>query len=69
MNALRRAEDQRDRAARDLQVAILEFLAASGRLRVEPDGTLLPIPGMRLQEENEKKSVSVNPDLIKQTNS
>lgn len=46
VNALRRAEDQRDRAARDLQVAILEFLGASGRLRVNPDGTLLPIPGM-----------------------
>ncbi|MDG2029717.1 MAG: TolC family protein [Phycisphaerales bacterium] len=69
VNALRRAEDQRDRAARDLQVAILEFLAASGRLRVEPDGTLLPIPGMRLQEEDEEKSVSVNPDPIKQANS
>ena len=47
VNALRRAEDDRDRAARDLQVAILEYMAASGRLRVKPDGTLLPIPGMK----------------------
>ena len=47
VNALRRAEDQRDRSARDLQIAILEYLSASGRLRVNPDGTLRPLPGMR----------------------
>jgi hypothetical protein len=69
VNALRRAEDQRDRAARDLQVAILEFLAASGRLRVEPDGTLLPLPGMGLEEENEENSVSMNPEPAEQANS
>ena len=46
VNALRRAEDQRDRSARDLQIAILEYLSASGRLRVNPDGTLRPLPGM-----------------------
>lgn len=51
VNALRRAEDQRDRAARDLQVSILQYLNASGRLRIQPDGTLLPIPGMVMEEE------------------
>ena len=57
VNALRRAEDQRDRAKRDLQVSILEYLNASGRLRVKPDGTLLPLPGMRTEEEEESISL------------
>ncbi len=50
VNALRRAEDQRDSAARNLQVAIIEYLGASGRLRVRRDGTLIPLPGMRNTE-------------------
>ena len=50
VNALRRAEDQRDRAARDLQVAILQYLTASGRLRVDTDGNLKPIPGMKNEQ-------------------
>ena len=50
VNALRRAEDQRDRSARDLQVAILQYLAASGRLRVDTDGNLKPIPGMKNEQ-------------------
>ena len=50
VNALRRAEDQRDSAARDLQVAIIEYLGASGRLRVRRDGTLIPLPGMNNTE-------------------
>ncbi|HAW95534.1 MAG TPA: hypothetical protein DCX60_04590 [Phycisphaerales bacterium] len=50
VNALRRAEDQRDSAARDLQVAIIEYLGASGRLRVRRDGTLIPLPGMKNTE-------------------
>ena len=69
VNALRRAEDQRDRAARDLQVAILEFLAASGRLRVKPDGTLLPLPGMRIQTEKDENSISMNPEPTGPANS
>ena len=51
VNALRRAEDQRDRAKRDLQVSILQYLNASGRLRVQPNGELLPLPGMEVEEE------------------
>lgn len=50
VNALRRAEDQRDRATRDLQISILQYLNASGRLRVKPDGTLLPLPGMKIED-------------------
>ena len=50
VNALRRAEDQRDRSARDLQVAILQYLGASGRLRVDTDGNLEPIPGMKNEQ-------------------
>lgn len=50
VNAFRRAEDQRDRAARDLQVAILQYLGASGRLRVDTDGNLKPIPGMKNEQ-------------------
>ena len=69
VNALRRAEDQRDRAARDLQVAILEFLAASGRLRVNPDGTLLPLPGMRIEAKDEENSISMNPEPAGRANS
>ena len=50
VNALRRAEDQRDRSARDLQVAILQYLGASGRLRVDTDGNLKPLPGMKNEQ-------------------
>ena len=50
VNALRRAEDQKDSAARDLQVAIIQYLGASGRLRVRRDGTLIPLPGMQNTE-------------------
>ncbi len=40
------ARDRRDRAARDLQVAILDYLLTTGQLRVQPDGQLQPLPGM-----------------------
>lgn len=43
----REAEDQRDRAQIDLQVAILAYLLSSGQFRVSPDGLLMPIPGLR----------------------
>jgi outer membrane protein TolC len=63
VNGLRRAVDDRDRASRDLQVAILEYLSASGRLRVRPDGTLLPLPGMQASEEDapeETEPIQIN---------
>ena len=46
--------------SRDLQVAILEYLSASGRLRVRPDGTLLPLPGMQAAEEDTPQETESN---------
>ena len=40
------ALDVRDGAARDLQVAILGYLLATGQLRVNADGSLRPLAGM-----------------------
>lgn len=42
------ALDNRDRALRDLQQAILAYLRLSGQLRVAFDGSFLPIAGMSL---------------------
>jgi outer membrane protein TolC len=38
-----RAQDARDLALRDLQIAILEYLLSTGQLRVERDGSLMPL--------------------------
>lgn len=46
--ATQAARDDFDRAQRDLQVAILQFLLTSGQLRVEPDGLIRPLRGMEL---------------------
>jgi outer membrane protein TolC len=46
VDALLRAQDQLDRAKRDLQVAILRYLLQSGQLRVSSDGTIQPLRGM-----------------------
>lgn len=46
----RRAEDQRDRAAVDLQVSILAYLLATGQFRVQENGMFMPLPGMRVVE-------------------
>jgi outer membrane protein TolC len=43
---LNQAEDVRDRALRDLQLAILRYLLDTGQLRVANDGTLQMLPGM-----------------------
>ncbi|MGH7290129.1 MAG: TolC family protein, partial [Myxococcota bacterium] len=43
---LNQAEDARDQAARDLQLAILGYLLETGQLRVAADGTLQMLPGM-----------------------
>ncbi len=48
-NALARARDRRDSAARDLQVAILRYLLETGQLRVDPDGHLQPLRDMPLK--------------------
>jgi outer membrane protein TolC len=70
VNALRRAEDQKDSAARDLQVAIIQYLGASGRLRVRRDGTLIPLPGMQdtegktLDEDTEEMEEADRSDFV-----
>lgn len=45
-DALLDAENARDRAITDLRNAILEYLQTTGQLRVKPDGTFDPPPGM-----------------------
>lgn len=45
-NDLREAERARDQAKTDLRNAVLDYLLASGQLRVRRDGTFEPLPGM-----------------------
>jgi outer membrane protein TolC len=45
-NALRDAENARDRAVNDLRNAVLDYLLSTGQLRVARDGTLEPLAGM-----------------------
>lgn len=40
------AEDNRDTAIRDLRIAILDYLLATGLMRVDRDGQFEPLPGM-----------------------
>ncbi|MCL4209470.1 MAG: TolC family protein, partial [Phycisphaerales bacterium] len=47
-DGLTRAENDRDRADRDLQVSILEYLLQTGTLRVNSDGTIRPLQGMTI---------------------
>ncbi len=46
-------ENALDNARRDLRVAILEYLLATGQLRVGPEGLLLPPSGMDIRFERE----------------
>lgn len=50
VTGLRDAEDARDGAKRNLQVAILNYLNAVGVLRVTPEGLLQPLPNMPVGE-------------------
>lgn len=45
-NAIRDAERARDQAKTDLRNAVLDYLLATGTLRVRRDGTFQPLPGM-----------------------
>ena len=54
--AMQAARDDYDTAQRDLQVAILQFLLTSGRLRVEPDGLIRPLAGMKLGDRRSSDS-------------
>jgi len=46
------AQDAYLQARRDVQIAILLYLLDSGQLRLEPDGTILPLNGMELREDD-----------------
>ena len=50
VSGLRDAEDGRDRAKRNLQVAILNYLRSAGLLRIDPNGRLQPLPDMPVGE-------------------
>lgn len=43
---LLQSENDRDDARRDLRISILEYLLATGMMRVERDGQFQPVPGM-----------------------
>ncbi len=47
-NELLNARNTRDRAIRDLRIAILEYLRTTGQLRVARDGQFQPLRGMRV---------------------
>jgi len=47
-NELLVAQDARDSAKRDLEVAIIRYLLQTGQLRVTPEGLLKPLQGMTL---------------------
>jgi len=49
VDRLLRAQDQRDSARRDLQVAILGYLLDTGQLRVDENGRIIPLQGMELR--------------------
>ena len=49
IRSLRSAEDGRAQAFRNLQISILQYLLGSGQLRVQPDGMMETLPGMRMR--------------------
>ena len=46
LDELLQSENDRDSALRDLRIAILDYLLATGQMRVEPNGMFAPLPGM-----------------------
>ena len=56
VTGLRDAEDARDGAKRNLQVAILNYLNAVGMLRVTPEGLLQPLPNMPIGDISQVES-------------
>ena len=56
-----RALDARDRALRDLEVAVLDYLLATGQLRVDRDGFIQPLEGMILGEAGGEENESADP--------
>jgi len=54
VDALLQAQNQRDEARRDLQIAILQYLLDTGQLRVAPGGTIQPLAGMKIGRANDR---------------
>lgn len=52
-NDLLNAENARDSARTDLRNAVLNYLLATGQLRVEPAGTFAPLPGMLVEPDED----------------
>jgi len=50
-NELLQSRNDRDQAIRDLRVAILQYLLATGQMRVKDDGTFQPLEGMNVRVE------------------
>lgn len=68
---LLQAQDARDEARRDLQVAVLQYLLETGQLRVRADGVILPLAGMTVNQVIEAQQPPANdpngalePDLL-----
>ena len=61
LDALRRAQDSLDNAKKDLQLAILRYLNNTGQMRVAPDGSLIPLPGMKVKEETGEQLIDTSP--------
>ena len=53
IDELLRAQDQRDRAKRDLEVSILEYLRDTGQLRVNEEGSIQPLRGMEFTQKSD----------------
>ena len=61
LDALRRAQDSLDNAKKDLQLAILRYLNTTGQMRIAPNGTLIPLPGMDVSEETGPGLIDTSP--------
>jgi len=57
-NSLRDAENSRDQAVTDLRNAILDYLLATGQLRVTREGTLDRPPGMEFRQPTQQPEVT-----------
>jgi outer membrane protein TolC len=60
-NDLLEAENDRDRSIQALRSAILEYLLATGQMRVRPDGRFQPLPGMPETGEQPPESAADGP--------
>jgi len=61
LDALRRAQDSLDNAKKDLQLAILRYLNTTGQLRVAPNGSIIPLPGMEFAEQTGDDLIDTSP--------